>query len=510
MEATGLTFMASLTGEIILAVFQLFVIAALFFMKKQPGAPEALRPLTFGFIFMLVAKGFYFARMFNNDPSLAIFEVTSFSLVMGMFITAACLLKGVKANMLFTLFISLILFVFMSYAIFVSAAAYLKYVVHYMSICIGFTALSIGFMPKRENKADYGFFLTSLTFFALAVSSLLMISGWFRYYFGTDISIVLYFLLAISILLAGANVLENKVASLSEEVTAERKKLWLLVKASPFPIVIFRLRDEKILMINSKTEELLGIRMENLPSCKVSAFFDCPNFKEKMIARLERSKDFDNFDIRLSPGKVPPLYAGTWFSLSSHIIDFEYEIAVYSVLQDITKRKQKEQELINEASKDPLTSCYTRRFFEDLTRKEIARSIHNHTDFCFMMIDADHFKNVNDTYGHDVGDKVLKALADTCHRVLRGSDIIGRFGGEEFLIMLTEITPQNAEMIANRLREAIGRLVIAGNNGESISFTVSMGLATSLYTTDYHTLVKAADTALYQAKEAGKSAIVVF
>ena len=157
-----------------------------------------------------------------------------------------------------------------------------------------------------------------------------------------------------------------------------------------------------------------------------------------------------------------------------------------------------------------MTSCYTRRFFEDLARKEISRSIHTGSQFCFMMIDADHFKNVNDTYGHDIGDKVLRALADTCHRVLRGSDIVGRFGGEEFLIMLTDITPQNADIIANRLREAISKLIIKSNKDEDITFTVSMGLATSDYSTDFHSLVTAADSALYQAKNTGRNKVVCF
>lgn len=510
-DVAGLTFLSVLQENILLIIFQVCIIAAAYFLKRQPNAPAALQPLIYGFCFLIISKFFFLIRVVNDNILFTVFEISSFSLVMGMFITSALLLRGIKAvNMSFACILSLLLFGFMSYSVFFTGAAYLKYIVFYLSLCIGFGSLSCGFFPKGENKSDYGFYMASLTLLALAILNLAMISAWFRTTFGTTALMLLYFMLAFSFILVGANLLENKISDLENEVSNERKKLLLLVQSSPFPIIISRLRDEKILLINSKAESLLGIRMKNLPSCKLSHFFECPNLKGKLLARLERTKDVEDFDIRLSTDKVPPLYAGMWFSLSSHIIDFEYEIALYSVLQDITKRKQKEQELFNEASRDSLTSCYTRRFFEDLARKEISRSIHTGSQFCFMMIDADHFKNVNDTYGHDIGDKVLRALADTCHRVLRGSDIVGRFGGEEFLIMLTDITPQNADIIANRLREAISKLIIKSNKDEDITFTVSMGLATSDYSTDFHSLVTAADSALYQAKNTGRNKVVCF
>ena len=504
-------FLVIFQKNIFLIVFQCFIVAAAWFFKRQPNAPRGLDMLMFGFCFLIAYKIFFLARAAYDSILFTIFEMSSFSLAIGMFVTAALLLRGIKAvNLSFACILSLLLFSFISYAVFFTDTGYLKYVLLYLSLGLAFGFLSFGFLPRSENKSIYGFYLSSLSLLALSIVSFIMISGWGRSFFGINIFLLLYFVVAVSFLLASANLLEHKISSLEVEVANSRQRLRLLVQSSPFPIIISRLKDEKILLVNNKAEDLLGIKMDNLPFCRLCDFIECNDFKQKLLSRLEKTKDIEDFEVKLSKTKVPPEHAGTWLSLSSHIIDFEYEIALYSVVQDITKRKQKEMELFNEATKDSLTNCYTRRFFEELAIKEIVRSIHNNNPFCFLMIDADYFKNINDTYGHDVGDKVLKALADTCHKVLRGSDIICRFGGEEFLIMLSEIDIQNAEIIANRLREAIGRLVLTGNNDETIRFTVSMGLAPSSYSTDYHSLVTAADNALYQAKNSGRNKVVCF
>ena len=181
---------------------------------------------------------------------------------------------------------------------------------------------------------------------------------------------------------------------------------------------------------------------------------------------------------------------------------------MYSAVQDITERKRKEQELFNEATRDSLTNAYTRRFFEELANKEIMRSIRYARPFCVLMIDADHFKNVNDTYGHAVGDKVLKELVITCGKILRKSDIVSRFGGEEFEVLLPEISLANAQIVADRLRVAISEAVVQGEKGEEVRFTVSIGLVPSSYSTDLHTLIKASDEALYVAKNSGRNRVI--
>jgi diguanylate cyclase (GGDEF)-like protein len=125
------------------------------------------------------------------------------------------------------------------------------------------------------------------------------------------------------------------------------------------------------------------------------------------------------------------------------------------------------------------------------------------------MLDIDHFKKINDTYGHKCGDLVLKKLAATCQQVLREVDIIGRIGGEEFAILLPETDKEQAIEVAERLREAIGNAEVAIENGRPVRFTASIGV-TSLTGEDKNmdVLLNIADKALYQAKNAGRNKVV--
>jgi diguanylate cyclase (GGDEF)-like protein len=127
------------------------------------------------------------------------------------------------------------------------------------------------------------------------------------------------------------------------------------------------------------------------------------------------------------------------------------------------------------------------------------------------MLDIDHFKSVNDTYGHDVGDEVLKHVVATCCRINRETDIIGRLGGEEFGILLLETPAAAAYTVAERLRCEIEASSI-DHEGEAIAVTVSQGVCTIDPTQPYLTIEqmrKVADTALYQAKESGRNRVVV-
>ena len=126
------------------------------------------------------------------------------------------------------------------------------------------------------------------------------------------------------------------------------------------------------------------------------------------------------------------------------------------------------------------------------------------------MIDADHFKNVNDTHGHAVGDLVLQALADCCRRTLRESDIVARFGGEEFVILLPEASIENAFRVAERLRIKISKLVVKNEQNQDVQFTVSIGLVSSTVTDDNPEMLKMADESLYVAKENGRNQVVVY
>ncbi len=171
-------------------------------------------------------------------------------------------------------------------------------------------------------------------------------------------------------------------------------------------------------------------------------------------------------------------------------------------------------QLIEDAQKradtDSLTGLTNHRHFFELANNEFLRSIRYHHPLSALMFDIDHFKDVNDTYGHGFGDQVLISIANLCTQLFRSIDIVGRYGGEEFAVLLTETPLHTAKEVAERLRRSIAALVIS-YEGVSISVTISTGIASlKLGCPSINVLISQADEALYSAKNAGRNKIVVW
>jgi len=160
---------------------------------------------------------------------------------------------------------------------------------------------------------------------------------------------------------------------------------------------------------------------------------------------------------------------------------------------------------------DPLTGLFNRRRFADVLRREVAVTRRYKNSLALLMIDLDHFKTINDRFGHDAGDAVLRAIAAALSSGLREVDLAARYGGEEFAIIMPHTTKPNAEIVAQRIAAQIGSLVHEFQ-GEKVSLTASLGIAdvADLSEPSAENLVKAADVALYEAKRAGRNRIVLF
>lgn len=166
--------------------------------------------------------------------------------------------------------------------------------------------------------------------------------------------------------------------------------------------------------------------------------------------------------------------------------------------------------LHRQSIRDPLTGLFNRRYLEESLHREISRAERNGDTLAVLMLDVDHFKNFNDSYGHEAGDSVLRALARLLKQSVREGDVACRFGGEEFIILLPETTLEIAQRRAEALREAAHqiRLNRAGQHLDPVS--VSFGLAVYPdHGTSTHALLNAADIALYRAKQAGRNRVVV-
>jgi len=166
------------------------------------------------------------------------------------------------------------------------------------------------------------------------------------------------------------------------------------------------------------------------------------------------------------------------------------------------------QTLVNRAIRDPMTGLLNRGYFDTLFDYEIERARRYSQRFAVVVLDADHFKRINDNHGHAAGDAVLKVLAKTLASHLRESDVIVRFGGEEFVLLLHDTDSESALAKAQALRQAVERLVV-GAPQHAIQFTLSAGVA--VYPDDgtlAHVLLSRADQRLLQAKNSGRNRVV--
>ena len=144
-------------------------------------------------------------------------------------------------------------------------------------------------------------------------------------------------------------------------------------------------------------------------------------------------------------------------------------------------------------------------------KQDFTRSVRNQSNMSVAMVDIDHFKSVNDNYGHFVGDRAIKIIAKIIKNILRGGDIVIRYGGEEFLMVLHGATIENARNICERIRHQVMDTVINENN-QQLNLTVSIGLVSypEHQVTDEMALIHKADQALYFAKENGRNRVSVF
>ena len=374
-----------------------------------------------------------------------------------------------------------------------------------VSLIAGYGVLGASLWGKKLHNA-IGFVITGWVCVFLAVYNLLINVSWGKSLFSPSFETFLYIALMCGLILISNNILGHTFHTLKKEVKENKERLRLMIQMSPFPIIISRLKDDQLMLINSKAGDLLGLDIKHPGRFKTSDCFADPSNRNDLLAKLEKNPVIDDFEILAKPRKGEPF----WLLLSARVIDFEHEIALYMAFQNITERKKKELKLFDQATRDPLTKCYNRRQFDELSKKEVQRYERYHHPFCLFMIDADHFKNVNDTHGHAVGDLVLMSLADCLRRSLRETDIIARFGGEEFVVLLPETSLENAHHVTERLRIRFSKIVVKNETGGDVRFTVSTGLVSSETTSNIEEMLKLSDECLYVAKENGRNRVIVY
>ena len=226
----------------------------------------------------------------------------------------------------------------------------------------------------------------------------------------------------------------------------------------------------------------------------------------------------------LLPAAGSPAPAGTPVELVGRRVDgalFPIEVtsgrveqagglAYTLVIRDISERKAQEKALRDGANRDRLTHVATRAHIEQLAETELFRASRYGRALSILLFDIDRFKAVNATYGHAAGDAVLHEVARRCRTLIRASDLIGRWGGEEFLVMTPETALEGGRSLGERLRKVVADRPCPLDTGDSLSITVSVGIAQyAPGDAGFAAIVARADAALYRAKEAGRNRVEI-
>ena len=299
----------------------------------------------------------------------------------------------------------------------------------------------------------------------------------------------------------------------TQESLRQEEELMRAVTNSVQSAVLLVDNEDRIHFANPAAERLFGYSREELIGVKLHDTLVPPAFRQRarkgfaiftrtgegpaLQAPLELyalRKDGRTVFVELFVGRVRR--GGHWWAVGAAI--------------DISARKEKERILVQLAETDQLTGVKNRRSFLQLAEEEFRCCGQTGTALFLLMLDLDHFKVINDTYGHGVGDEVLREFARVCSANLRDSDLFGRIGGEEFAVLMVGLTWDSALGVAERIRSAFYGITLNSENSElQVSTSVSIGLAgvDPAKATVANALEKA-DAALYRAKGQGRNRVV--
>ncbi|MDJ0836602.1 MAG: diguanylate cyclase [Acidobacteriota bacterium] len=282
------------------------------------------------------------------------------------------------------------------------------------------------------------------------------------------------------------------------------ERLRSILDAPLVPIAISSLETQRITFINQRGAHLFGLDLEDALG-KFGPDYWLDDEARGEIFRIMRRKGIvENYEVRFMKESGKHF----WALLSAIPMTYRNEPSLLVTLNDITERKKLEEELKRAATVDFLTDAYNRRHFLHLGRREYERAARHNNDLTVLMMDIDHFKRVNDTYGHPAGDETIRTMAQTCLNSIRSIDIFGRLGGEEFAAILPETDLADAVRTAERLRQTVEAISVV-YEGQTINFTVSIGVTKLLPTdTAVESLLDRADKALYKAKDGGRNRVV--
>ncbi|MDV7340275.1 diguanylate cyclase [Terasakiella sp. A23] len=294
------------------------------------------------------------------------------------------------------------------------------------------------------------------------------------------------------------------IQMLKRNANEEKDRLQKILGALPVPYMISKIDDGQIIEMNEKAGSALDVAHEDIKKYKSTDFYATPQIRPRLVELVQRNGLVANEEIELITRTGVPftsLFSATPLCLGGVDVFFV-------TFSDITERKETELALEKAATTDYLTGILNRRAFIERCVAERQRSNRNKNPICMLMIDIDHFKAINDTHGHDIGDDALKVLVELVGHNLRLTDAFGRLGGEEFALLLPETDLKGALILAERIRERVEKNEMVLADGKVLTMTISSGLAEWTADMSYDQVLKLVDERLYAAKNNGRNQVV--
>ncbi len=284
-----------------------------------------------------------------------------------------------------------------------------------------------------------------------------------------------------------------------ESLRTLEKRYRMLVENAPFPIVISSLENNNVLYLNPEAASKLEIDQANAIGTPLVDFYKDPGDLENLLDTLAKLGDQRNYEAELSSVRGVQF----WANISANRTAYEDKPAIFFAMTDISNRKELTSRLQTMVMTDELTGLSNRRHFTQRGEDEFRRSVRYGTPLSLLMLDADRFKNINDTFGHEAGDEVLRTIADVLRECSREVDVYGRLGGDEFGVLMPNTALREAINLASRLQFMMDRTMVEVR-GDRIRFTLSIGVAEFDETmNNIDDLFRKADVALYADKRRG-------
>lgn len=298
---------------------------------------------------------------------------------------------------------------------------------------------------------------------------------------------------------------ERRLADLA--LQRSERRLRAILDATPYPILILENADTfPVLYVNRAAHDLFTL--EALAESEDLVALSLWQERQQGVdffARVLRDRSASDQDIQLRNRSGELL----WAQLSGSVMDFAGTDAIFVAIVDVTERHTARLELERLATTDSLTGLFNRRHFLLAAGRELKRSMRYELPYTMLMLDLDHFKRVNDTYGHSFGDNVIRRFAEVARGCLRDEDLLGRMGGEEFCAVLVSSGQEGGYLVAERIRKRWQEEAFEFQ-GARFNFTISIGVACQARDCEtVESIMERADAGLYSAKRAGRNCVIV-